>query len=259
MSAAIPRAALVGQLRGLGVREGGVMLVHTGFRAVRPVEGGPRGLIAALLEALGPSGTLVLPSWTGDDDSPFDPRSTPPAEDLGILPAVFWPSEGVLRSHHPFAFAARGPQAAALLADPLPVPPHRLESPVGRVWEAGGQILLLGVGHEANTTLHLAEVLAGVTYGVRKHITAVQGGVARRIAYCETDHCCARFALADPWLRARGQQREGIVGHGPARLMEARDLVSLALAHLRADPFVFLHAADAGCAQCDAARAGATP
>jgi aminoglycoside N3'-acetyltransferase len=32
-------------LRALGVRQGGVLLVHTSFRAARPVEGGPVGLI----------------------------------------------------------------------------------------------------------------------------------------------------------------------------------------------------------------------
>ncbi|HEY8376409.1 MAG TPA: AAC(3) family N-acetyltransferase, partial [Nannocystis sp.] len=52
---------LARQLGALGVRKGGVLLVHTSFRAVRPVEGGPRGLIEALMMALGPAGTLVMP------------------------------------------------------------------------------------------------------------------------------------------------------------------------------------------------------
>jgi len=55
---------LVEQLKALGVREGGVLLVHTSFRAVRPVEGGPLGLIGALRQALGHEGTLVMPAMT---------------------------------------------------------------------------------------------------------------------------------------------------------------------------------------------------
>jgi aminoglycoside N3'-acetyltransferase len=43
----ISRDEVVGQLRALGVERGGVLLVHTSFRAVRPIEGGPRGLISA--------------------------------------------------------------------------------------------------------------------------------------------------------------------------------------------------------------------
>ena len=42
---------LVEQLKALGVRRAGVLLVPTSFKAVRPVEGGPLGLIGALRAA----------------------------------------------------------------------------------------------------------------------------------------------------------------------------------------------------------------
>jgi aminoglycoside 3-N-acetyltransferase len=44
---------LTGQLRALGVAPGGVLVVHTSFRAVRPVAGGPAGLIGARRSARG--------------------------------------------------------------------------------------------------------------------------------------------------------------------------------------------------------------
>ena len=62
------RAEVTAQLHALGVERGDVLLVHTSFRNVRPVEGGPLGLIDALRDAIGPGGTLVMPSWTGRDD-----------------------------------------------------------------------------------------------------------------------------------------------------------------------------------------------
>lgn len=251
----VRRAALAAQLRTLGVREGGVLLVHTSFRAVRPVEDGPAGLIGALLDAVGPAGTLAMPSWTGDDEGVFDPASTPASTDLGVVADAFWRMEGVARSGHPFAFAAAGPAAAEIVAGPLPLPPHVHASPVGRVFDLDGQVLLLGVGHDANTTLHLAELLAGVPYGVRKHVTAMVDGRPARIDYLENDHCCERFALADGWLRERGLQLEGPVGHAAARLARSRDVVAVARERLARDPLVFLHAADAGCEECDAARA----
>ena len=133
--------------------------------------------------------------------------------DLGVTADLFWRRPGAKRGDHPFAFAALGPMAEAITADPLPLPPHRLESAVGRVFELGGQILLLGVGHDSNTTIHLAEALSGVPYGVPKHITVLQDGRPLRIDYLENDHCCQRFALADQWLRERGLQREGTVGN----------------------------------------------
>jgi aminoglycoside N3'-acetyltransferase len=253
----LSRADLVEQIRALGVEQGGVLLVHTSFRAVRPIAGGPAGLIEALRMALGPGGTLVMPSWTGDDEQPFDASASPAAADLGVVADMFWRLPGVMRSSHPLAFAAAGPQAARITADALPLPPHRPESPVGRVHELNGQALLLGVGHDANTTLHLAEILAGVPYRVPKHCTVLQDGRPLRVEYWENDHCCVRFALADTWLRARGLQGEGPVGHAPARLARARDIVDVAREHLARDPLLFLHPLSARCADCDEARQSA--
>jgi aminoglycoside N3'-acetyltransferase len=248
-------AEVVEQLRDLGVETGSVLLVHTSFRAVRPVEGGPQGLVRALRAALGPRGTLVMPSWTGDPDAPFDPLHTPAAPDLGVVADTFWRQPAVARSDHPFAFAAAGPRAVEIVSGPLPLPPHAPDSPVGRVYDADGQVLLLGVGHDANTTLHLAELMADVPYRLPGHITVVQDGRPVRIDYGENDHCCQRFALADAWLRERGLQAEGRVGSARARLARSRDIVAVATARLTRDPLVFLHAGDEGCQECDRARA----
>lgn len=252
----LTRTDVANQLRTLGVAEGGVLLVHTSFRAVRPVEGGPLGLIAALRDAVGPRGTLVMPSWTEDDDAPFDPRSTPAAADLGVTAETFRRLPGVQRSDHPFAFAAVGPEAETIVSGPLPTPPHIHASPVGRVYDLDGQVLLLGVGHDADTTLHLAESLAGVPYSVPKHCTVLRDGRPVRVEYRENDHCCERFALADAWLREGGLQAEGTVGRAPARLARSKDIISVALARLARDPLIFLHSAAAKCSDCDAARAG---
>jgi aminoglycoside 3-N-acetyltransferase len=256
--AELSKADVTDQLRALGVRAGGVLLVHTSFRAVRPVEGGPLGLIEALRGALGPDGTLVMPSMSDNDDAPFDPATGAAAPDLGIVPALFWRIAGVARSDHPFAFAAIGPQAAAITADPLPLPPHIAASPAGRVYDLDGQVLLLGCGHDANTTLHLAEIVGGAPYRVPRHCTVNKDGRPLRIDYGENDHCCERFALADDWLRSRGLQSEGRVGHAHARLMRSQDIVRVAVENLTRDPLVFLHPASAGCDQCDAARASLT-
>ena len=250
----LSRADVADQLRKLGVEERAVLLVHTSFRATGPVQGGPLGLIQALRATLGAGGTLVTPSWTGDDEAVFDPTASPASPDLGVVADTFWRLPGVRRSAHPFACAAAGPRAAEITSDPLPLPPHIPESPVGRVHELDGQVLLLGVGHDADTTLHLAELLAGVPYRVPKHCTVLRNGRAVRIEYGENDHCCARFALADEWLRASKLQSEGPVGHAHARLARARDIVRVAREHLARDPLLVLHPVDAGCAECDEAR-----
>ena len=227
------RDTLAAQLQSLGIRPGGVLLVHTSFRAVAPVDGGPLTLIAALRDALGPAGTLVMPTMT-DGETRFDPQATPSAG-MGITAELFWRQVGVLRSDHPGgSFAAAGPAAATICAPQPLSPPHGPDSPVGRVHALGGQVLLVGVGHSENTTLHLAEALAQVPYSVAHPCVVVIDDVAQTLDIAETDHCCRNFELADGWLRTAGRQREGLVGHAHSRLFDAADVVDAAVSHLRA-------------------------
>jgi aminoglycoside 3-N-acetyltransferase len=244
---------VVDHLRGLGVAPGGVLVVHTAFATVGPVDGGPAGLIAALRCALGPDGTLVMPAMSDDDDVPFD-RARTPCRAMGIVAETFRQQPGVLRGDTPHAFAAIGPHAEAIVA-PQPVEiPHGPDSPVGRTHDLDAQVLLLGVGHDANTTIHLAEELAGVRYRIPKWLTVLRDGRPARVDYREIDHCCRGFAQMDEWLEAAAQQRRGRVGHGEARLMRARDVVAAALPRLRALETVFLHP-PGDCEECDTARA----
>jgi aminoglycoside 3-N-acetyltransferase len=245
---------VVAQLHALGVKPGGVLLVHTSFRAVRPIEDGPLGLIRALRGAIGETGTLVMPTMT-DGESVFDPKSTPTC-DMGITAETFWRQPGVLRSTHPGgSFAAVGPMASHICAPQPLTPPHGPDSPPGRVHELGGQVLLLGVTHGENTTLHVAEAIARVPYSVSHPCVVEIDGVVGTVMIAETDHCCQRFGLADEWLRECGLQREGKVGNADARLCASRDVVAVAVERLAADPLLFLCPAREGCEQCDAARA----
>ncbi len=249
----IGNTELIAQLLAIGVEPGAVLLVHTSFSRISPVEGGPVGLIEALQAALGPRGTLVMPSMSDDDEIPFDPHTTP-CRGMGVVADTFWRLADVRRSDSPHAFAARGPHAAAITADHPVDMPHGLDSPVGRVYELDGQVLLLGVGHDANTTIHLAEALAGVRYRRQKSVVVMHDGQLTRVSYGEIDHCCERFNLVDQWLDVAGSQRRGRVGHGEGRLARSRVVVASVCARLRADETLYLHEPGVD-RQCDEARA----
>ncbi|SNY33657.1 aminoglycoside N(3)-acetyltransferase [Paractinoplanes atraurantiacus] len=172
-------ATLATDLRELGLAAGDTVLVHSSMRAVGSVAGGVQAVVQALLDVLGPDGTLVVPTHMPANSDPagwenppvppewwpvirehspgFDPDRTP-SRWMGVLPEVVraWP--GARRSGHPqVSFAALGARAATVAGT------HPLEdglgdgSPLGAVYRADGKVLLLGCGHDRNTSLHLAE------------------------------------------------------------------------------------------------------
>jgi aminoglycoside 3-N-acetyltransferase len=197
-----------------------------------------------------------MPTMT-DGETLFDPRTTQ-TYGMGIVAELFWRQSGVLRSTHPGAsFAAAGPLAERICAPQPLAPPHGMDSPPGRVHELGGQVLLLGVSFSECTMLHVAESIAAVPYVVSRPCVVDVGGKPERVAIPETDHCCRGFRRAKDWLGERGLLREGPVGSAPSILCRARDVVAVAVERLAEDPFVFLCAPDAGCEECDEARASA--
>ncbi len=246
--------AIAQQLSTLGVRKGSVLVVHSSYRAVRPVKGGPQGVIEALLRALGSDGTLVMPTMTAGD-RPYDPAATETV-DMGIIAETFWRRGNATRSAHPGAsFAAEGPLAKAICADHPLAPPHGIESPIGRVYRANGQILLVGVGHSENTSLHLAEDLAEVPYSVEHPCVVIDDGraVVRNIP--ETDHCCEGFNIVDQWLDRERAQKKGRVGNATCRLMEASVVVDLVVRRLKNAPLTFLCPPTSDCLECRLAHA----
>lgn len=244
---------IVAALAALGVVRGGVLLVHASYRALGGALGGPDAVIDALLASVG-TGTLVMPSMPdGDDEQVFEPAHTP-CLGMGVIADRFWRRAGVLRSDSPHSFAALGPHAAAITAPHPPQDPHGPGTPVARVHALDGQVLLLGVDHDANTTIHLAEALANVPYRSAKHCTVRVAGVVQRVDYAEIDHCCRGFNQAGAWLAARGLEQRGYAGGALSRLMRSRDVVATVVQELASDRMRFLCAPSAGCDECDLAR-----
>ena len=100
---AAPRSAeqLVADLRRLGVDAGDLVMVHASLRALGAVTGGADGVLDALGEALGPTGTLLLMIGPGEGIGAFDALRTPVDPDVGVLAEVFRSRQGTLVSNHP--------------------------------------------------------------------------------------------------------------------------------------------------------------
>ena len=163
----IDRRAIVDDLRALGLREGDVVLVHSSLSGLGWVEGGAETVIDALVEAVGPGGTVLFPTLTGTE---HDGPEHPPIIELmatpcwtGRVPETARRRPEAMRSVHPtHSVSAIGARAADFTtgheASRTPCDQH---SPYVRLMEEGGKILLLGgVTHESNTTLHALEEMA---------------------------------------------------------------------------------------------------
>ncbi len=169
-------------LSALGVSEGMVLLVHSSMSSLGWVCGGPVAVVQAIEEALGEEGTLVMPAYSSDLSEPsywkappvpeewwpvirqsmpaYDPKLTPTRE-VGVIPECFRNQEGTRRSAHPSdSFAARGRHADDVVSNHSLDFPMGDRSPLARIYDLGGSVLLLGATFQCASSLHLAEYRA---------------------------------------------------------------------------------------------------
>lgn len=249
---------LAADFRRLGVKEGMTLLMHSSFKSLGPwVAGGPAAVILALEEVLGREGTLVMPTQSSDLTDPagwsnppvpedwwqtireqmpaYDPDLTP-LSGMGVIPDTFRKQRGVRRSGHPVhSFAAWGKHRDKIIGG------HELEfafgehSPLARIYDLNGSVLLLGVDSLNNTSLHLAEYRAG--YAGKQEVTAgapmLVHGVRQWVEYRDLNWDSADFAeLGEAFDRATGRIARGNIAASAAQLIPQRELVDYAVGWL---------------------------
>jgi aminoglycoside 3-N-acetyltransferase len=235
-------------LRALGLTSGSIIMMHAAMSRVGWVEGGPPAVLDAILEVLGSEGTLMVPTFSYSYDKrdvaeAFDKRTTPSCNN-GVLADTLWKRPDAHRSDHPaYSVAAIGARAEEMTRD------HPVEQPVGegsplhRLVEKDGHVLLLGVGQDKNTLVHTAEALSGVGYtvvpfkeswGRNVRVQAPEGEIL--IPQREFSGCSFGFPVLDPVLKQKGVVKIGLVGEAPCQLFRAQDLVATVFEVLRKQP-----------------------
>lgn len=244
-------ASITADLRALGIAPGDVVIVHSSYKSLGDVAGGPQSVVEALVSA---AGTLVVPAHTPENSDPvnwqhppvpedwwpvlrletpgFDPERTPTSRWMGRLAELVrtWP--GAVRSEHPqVSFAAVGEHAAEIVTG------HRREyglgdgSPLGAIYRRGGKVLLLGCGHDSNTSMHLAEYRQA---DPPRHSDAsavrYPDGTREWVTWTDVDVDESDFEPLGADFEAIGAVTVGPVAAATARLMSQPALVDFAAA-----------------------------
>jgi aminoglycoside 3-N-acetyltransferase len=249
------RQRLAADLAALGLPRGRDVLVHCSLRRVGPVAGGPRTLFRAIRSVAGPAATVVVPTQTSNNSttSPafraatdgmsdadrlryeqrmegFDPDHTP-SYGMGALAEYVRRRPDAVRSAHPqTSFAAVGPGAEQIVAG------HALhshlgeESPLAILYKRDAGVLLIGVGYEACTVLHLAEYRLPTPVPSRPYrCYSWRDGERVRHEFKAPDLIDRDFDRLGADLERDRPVSRGMVGEAPATLIGVPDAVDFAV------------------------------
>ena len=253
----VTHSQLVDELKALDMASGQIVMVHASVKAIGSIMGGPSVIVQALLEALTPAGTLMMyvgwediPDFIPDlspavqqeyyaEHPPFDPRIARAVRDHGILAEIVrgWPS--ARRSLNPEAsVAAIGTQAEWITQD------HPLNygygggSPLEKLVEARGQVLMLGAPLDTLTLLHYAENRAQMRHKRVIHYSCPILREGKRVWVEIEDYDTGEphgdysfDGIAREYL-ALGKGRQGTIGNATSYLFDAADLSAFAIAWL---------------------------
>jgi aminoglycoside 3-N-acetyltransferase len=249
------RESLADDLRAIGVGPAMHLIVHSSLSAIGWTVNGARDVTAALMDVLGADGTLMMPTFSGQLTDPaswreptvpeswhetirthteaFDPALTP-TRNMGAVVEAFrhWP--GTRRSHHPVMSLAAWGRHAEFLTASHPTPWALGEdSPMGRFYGLDGHILLIGVGYNRNSSLHLAETRATHRRTMIRRTPTTRDGM---VAWEDNPDVAADMGTLFPRIgtdfEAAGHATIARIGQANSRLMRQRALVDFAAAWL---------------------------
>lgn len=229
----LSRSELRSGFRGIGLRTGDGVVVHSSLSSIGRVDGGAAAVVDALLDAVGSEGTVLVPTFTRYDE-PYA-RTDSPSTTGAITEALRRRGDAVRSDHPTKSVAAIGPDAETLVADHDPANSLGPGSPLHRLLERNGRILLLGVDHTANSAIHVAERLADVPY--RDQTAQTETRVDGDVETVEVNrvHCSRGFEVVRPLAEQGDVVSRGQIGAAEARLLDGGGLLSLVVELLAAD------------------------
>ena len=240
-------------LRTLGLKVGDIVFVHSSLSSIGHIEGAAKTVVDALLDVLGPEGTLVVPTFTfshGKEDAPvFDPAYDP--SEIGQITEVARTRLGARRSCHLLhSVAALGPYAEKI-TDIHGPSAWAADGPFWQLYGLDASILLLGVPYLRCTFFHVVEQFVQVPYRQWREVMArlkEQNGTEQpllTLIYSPKPGFQGNdFNKFGTLLEEQGLARVGAVGNAVARVFRVRDALGVGIAEYRKDPLLFVKTGD---------------
>jgi aminoglycoside N3'-acetyltransferase len=244
----ISKGQLIGDLKKLGINEGDHLGVALSLKSIGYVDGGPDAFIDALLEAVGPNGTIMMPTYNrsfhlseintklNKKDHIFDPSST--KADTGLVPNTLIERKEAIRSKHPtHSVTAIGEMAKNLTEEyDKGLSPY---SPYSKLAKIGGKVLCIGINDRIVAIRHEAQFLAGLL-----NVVPPRRGIKFRnesknikiFIFKNAGGCTRRLPELVNNIRKRGLLKEGQIGSAKALLINARDFLEITSKLLRNNP-----------------------
>jgi len=243
---------IVTDLRELGVEAGDTVMVHSSLSEIGWTVGGAQAAVEGLQRAVTESGAVVVPTHTAQYTDPDGWSNPPVPEDwyetistarpayrsdvtpsygVGVIPECLRTYPEAVRSRHPvFSFAAWGADAERVVSDHSYDDALGESSPLREVYDRGGSVLLLGVGHEANTSVHLAEYRADIaTERIENTVPVLRDGERVMVTYADIETSTDDFAELGAAFEEQVGVRRGTVGDAEATMLDQPSLVDFAV------------------------------
>lgn len=229
----VTKAQIVSGLREMGLGEGALVQVHSSMKSLGYVEGGAEAVVDALLETVGPTGTVMVPTFNHGRAEVFDVRETPSTN--GLITETLRKRPNAVRSVHPtHPYAAIGPAAADLMDGHLELRTFDMESPLGRLAHRGGWVLMLGAPLSTNTIAHVGETMSNAPcLGYRQFPRKVKNEHGRVVeAWSDLwrdGKCPIEWDPLYARLRSRHMLRHRRIGSADVYLMKGMDVIQATL------------------------------
>ena len=242
-------------LRKLGVQAGDTTLVHSAMRTMGHVEGGAKTFVDTLLGMLGPSGTLVVPTFTFAHEAEDNPVVDPAADhsEMGIITETARLYPDARRStafRH--SFAAIGKWSGVIAGNDAALSPFDLRSSFGVMAALNTKVRMLGVTYESSTSHHFAEFVCEVPYrqviSLNAKVRQASGKVVEQpmMDYQPKSEGGSYYGTRGPDFNRLGQMLEdrgvvntAFIGNAAVRQFAMRDLLDLARLEAAQDYNIF--------------------